>query len=78
MDGKGGNDIIYGYEGGDIITGGAGDDIIYHHHDLGNQSTAADGSKDIIDCGSGSDEVWINEQSDGDVVIPNTCEIVRK
>ena len=78
MDGKGGNDIIYGYEGGDIITGGAGDDKIYHHRDLGSQSTAPDGSKDIIDCGPGADEVWINEQSDGDVLIPNTCEIVHK
>jgi Ca2+-binding RTX toxin-like protein len=78
IEGKGGNDIIYGYKGGDIITGSGGDDKIYHNSDLGSQSTAADGSKDTIDCGPGTDEVWINEQSDGDVTIANTCETVHQ
>jgi Ca2+-binding RTX toxin-like protein len=78
IDGKGGNDEIYGYQGADLITGGAGNDKIYHNSGLANQLVTPDGSLDTIDCGPGTDEVWINEQSDGDVALANTCETVLK
>jgi hypothetical protein len=56
------------------MTAGSGSDVLYH----GNLPTAAgheedsDGHRDIIDCGPGSDEAWINISVDHDVA--TNCE----
>jgi RTX calcium-binding nonapeptide repeat (4 copies)/WD40-like Beta Propeller Repeat len=47
LDGGAGNDVINGGAGADTIDGGAGSDTIY----------AADGERDVIDCGPGNDRV---------------------
>jgi Ca2+-binding RTX toxin-like protein len=75
MNGAEGNDIIYGNLGADIIQGGIGDDKIYHDSDMTAGLTSPDGSKDIIDCGPGQDEVWTNIQNDGDTA--TNCERVH-
>jgi Ca2+-binding RTX toxin-like protein len=64
----------FGSTGADIMTAGSGSDVLYH----GNLLTAAgheedsDGHRDIIDCGPGSDEAWINISVDHDVA--TNCE----
>lgn len=74
-----GTDEIEGGLGKDILNGGDGDDFIFHSHiNFINflDSTAHDGSQDIVNCGPGEqDEAWINESEDGDVAI--NCEIVH-
>ena len=70
MNGGDGNDAMYGNLGADTIKGGGGDDKIYHSN---SNDTTPDGSKDIIDCGPGQDEVWANVQDDGDGI--TNCEI---
>ena len=50
IDGGPGNDIITGGSGADRLLGGAGSDTIY----------AADGERDIIDCGAGHDRAVID------------------
>ena len=76
-----GNNIIFGDNGSDTILGGSGNDVLIggNGHDaimgqLGNDkiyhgamgTTASDGNKDVITCGEGNDEVWINTSIDGD------------
>lgn len=64
--------------GADKIEGGAGDDIIFHarpSEEGGPTNDRADGQKDIIDCGPGNDEVYINTRSDHDVAI--NCEKIH-
>jgi hypothetical protein len=61
LDGGSGNDVIDGGKGADRITGGTGSDTI----------RAADGYKDVIDCGTGNDRVI----ADTDDVLKN-CESV--
>ncbi len=85
-----GNDTIYGDSGPDTILGGVGDDVIVggigrdtmNGQEGGDKiyqssinSTAPDGSQDVIICGEGKDEVWINVDRD---LQGNDCEIVHK
>ena len=69
IDGGDGDDVIQGGFGADTIKGGEGNDKIYHRD---SRATSPDNSIDIIDCGPGQDEVWINTQSDVDSAI--NCE----
>ena len=57
-----------------LLLGGSGDDRIFHW-DHNSPATRSDGGKDVIDCGSGIDEVWINTSIDGDIAI--NCETVH-
>ena len=68
------DDLIVGEMGTDIMNGQDGDDKIYHA--LLN-STTTDGSKDLVVCGDGQDEVWINSSVDGDQV-SDDCEIIHR
>jgi hypothetical protein len=68
------DDLIVGEMGTDIMNGQDGDDKIYHG--LLN-STTTDGSKDLVVCGDGQDEVWINSSVDGDQV-SDDCEIIHR
>jgi hypothetical protein len=61
LDGGAGNDVITGGSGADTILGGAGSDTIY----------AADGERDVIDCGPGRDRVVADS-----VDIVKNCEVV--
>ncbi|MES1248845.1 MAG: hypothetical protein ABUS54_14355, partial [Actinomycetota bacterium] len=63
LDGGPGNDVITGGPGADRISGGSGSDTIY----------AADGEKDVIDCGAGDDRVVADSY---DVV--KNCEVVTR
>ncbi|MFI5424530.1 MAG: calcium-binding protein, partial [Nitrososphaerales archaeon] len=87
-----GNDTIFGGEGGDTIMGGPTDDLIVGemgtdimygqdgddkiYHALLN-STTTDGSTDLVVCGDGQDEVWINSSVDGDQA-SDDCEIIHR
>ena len=68
-----GDDQMQGGPGADRIYGGPGNDIIWHGY--GGSTNASDGFKDIIDCGEGLDQVWINSNIDGDEV--HNCETVN-
>lgn len=59
--------------GADNLNGGPDDDRIYHSSLI--SPTASDGKKDIINCGPGNDEAFINTSVDGDVAI--NCETVH-
>ena len=67
-------DQFYLEHGSDNINGQDGNDKIYHNM---FNSTAPDSSQDVINCGDGMDETWINIQNDSDVASPD-CEIVHK
>jgi Ca2+-binding RTX toxin-like protein len=87
-----GNDTIYGNDGGDEIAGGPsddlilsgngadqifggpGDDKIYHNDKI--LTTKPDDARDIMICGEGNDEVWINVNRDGDEASKD-CEIIH-
>jgi Ca2+-binding RTX toxin-like protein len=56
-----GNDVITGGSGADVLEGGPGSDTIY----------AADGERDVVDCGAGRDRV-IADSFD----IVSNCEVV--
>jgi len=86
-----GNDTIYGGNGPDTIIGGANDDVIVGGMGIDTMngqdgddkiyqgftnSTAPDGSQDMIICGEGNDEVWVNIQIDRDLV-SDDCEIIH-
>lgn len=59
--------------GADNLNGGPDDDKIYHSSII--SPTASDGRKDIINCGPGKDEAFINTRIDADTAI--NCEIVH-
>jgi Tol biopolymer transport system component len=63
LDGGPGNDVLTGGPGADRILGGPGSDTIY----------AADGERDIIDCGDGADRAIVDS-----VDIVKNCEVVQK
>lgn len=67
-----GNDALAGDTGADKLVGGDGNDKIFHS---GANSVDPDGSKDIIDCGAGIDEVWLNQRTDHDT--ESGCEILH-
>ena len=54
--------MLSGGSGDEVITGGSGDDVI----------NSKDGSKDTIDCGTGSDRVTV----DAIDVVSSNCEQV--
>jgi Ca2+-binding RTX toxin-like protein len=72
--GDAGADIMKGGNGSDQISAESGDDKIYQRP---INSTEPDGSKDVIVCGDGKDEIWINFSIDGDQV-SDDCEIIHK
>jgi len=73
-----GNDMLWGFGGADLLVGGRGNDIIdaqeYPTHPPGEDTVrggrgndtifAADGAKDIIDCGPGRDFVQFDQNLD--------------
>jgi hypothetical protein len=68
--GGAGDDRLYGGRGNDVITGGSGADRI----DAGPGSdtvNAADGERDVINCGSGDDHAIVDK-----VDIVHNCELV--
>lgn len=71
-----GLDSIAGDTGADRLAGGDGDDKIAHFT-FGNNPNALDpdGSKDVVDCGLGNDEAWINVSVDHDTA--SGCETVH-
>ena len=76
MSGGAGDDQLCASEGADRITGGDANDLIFHSGcDPSPPFTDPDGSRDVIDCGSGTDEAWINVNVDHDIV--TNCEIVH-
>lgn len=75
---SGGNngDLVVGGRGADRLIGGDGNDRIFHNiNQQGSDLLAPDGSKDIIDCGLGNDEAWINVSVDHDIA--GGCEIIH-
>jgi Ca2+-binding RTX toxin-like protein len=91
LKGRAGNDIIYGGDGNDrlvgdgdineagsdIIKAGPGDDKLFQAFPLGFVVGAltSDGFKDVLDCGDGNDEAWVNLSTDHDEV--KNCEVVH-
>jgi hypothetical protein len=63
IDGGNGNDVIIGGPGADKLFGGAGSDTIY----------AADGERDVIDCGDGADRAIVDS-----VDVVKNCEVVQQ
>jgi large repetitive protein len=70
--------ICFPQKGADIIKGGPGDDTLFQSHagEFGAEPTRSDGFKDILDCGDGNDEAWVNLSVDQDQFI--NCEVVHK
>src|SRR5262249_41779824 len=69
--GGAGDDRIFGGPGNDVITGGSGADHLYGGP--GSDTIyAADGERDIIDCGSGRDRAVVDVGIDKVV----NCEVV--
>jgi len=60
--GGAGNDVLIGGPGADVLLGGPGSDTIY----------AADGERDIVDCGPGRDRAVVDA-----VDIVKNCEVVQ-
>jgi len=75
INGDSGDDTIFGFPGADIIKGSSGNDKIFHYVGSTSLVTNPDFDKDIIDCGSGNDEVWINVSVDHDTAV--NCETVH-
>ena len=67
------NDAIVSGQGSDQISAESGDDRIYQGP---INSTEPDGSKDVLICGDGNDEIWINFSIDGDQV-SDDCKIIH-
>ncbi len=67
--GGGGDDVLRGGVGNDILTGGAGADRIFG--ELGSDTiNAADGERDVIDCGPGVDRAIVDS-----IDVVKNCEI---
>jgi Ca2+-binding RTX toxin-like protein len=62
LDGGPGNDMLTGGAGADLLLGGPGSDTIY----------AADGERDIVDCGPGRDRAVVDS-----VDKVTNCEVVQ-
>lgn len=59
--------------------GGPGDDLLFHaQYEIfsGGQPLEPDGHKDILDCGDGNDEAFVNVNTDHDEF--KNCEVVHK
>ena len=69
-----GDDFIVGGHGIDEISSGADDDKIYTAN---RNTTESDSAIDIVNCGDGNDEVWLNTSMDEDEV-DKDCEILHK
>lgn len=69
-----GEDFIVGGHGIDEISSGADDDKIYTAN---RNTTESDGARDIVYCGEGNDEVWVNTSMDKDEVSKD-CEILHE
>jgi hypothetical protein len=80
--GRGGNDDCYGDSGADVILCGAGNDRIdggFGEDDLfggrGNDKIlAADGRVDQVNCGTGIDTAYVDEEDDVDAAQARICE----
>ena len=59
--------------GADKVLGGNGDDRLFHSSAF-PPGTTADGKKDLLDCGPGNDQAFINTSVDGDIAV--NCETV--
>ena len=68
------DDTIVGGLGTDTLNGEDGDDKIYQGS---VKSTSPDGSQDVIICGEGKDEAWLNFSVDRDLA-SDDCEIIHK
>ena len=73
MDGGPESDIILGNSGSDIIFGQAGNDVLFHSDSYKGTS---DGYRDLIYCGEGYDEVWIDRATDNDAAYD--CEKIHE
>jgi hypothetical protein len=69
--GGSGDDVIYGGPGNDIIIGGPGSDKLYGGPGS-DTIMAADGERDIVDCGPGSDRAIVDA-----IDIVSNCESVQ-
>lgn len=69
-----GDDFIVGGPGIDIISGGGDDDKIYTSD---RNTMESDGAKDVVNCGEGNDEIWINTSIDNDE-FSNDCELIHR
>jgi Ca2+-binding RTX toxin-like protein len=70
--GGAGDDHLYGGPGNDVIVGGAGADTIYGGRGS-DTIEAADGERDVIDCGPGNDHAIVDPFD-----IVQNCEVVTR
>jgi Ca2+-binding RTX toxin-like protein len=83
LDGRGGNDTLYGLGGNDRLLGGAGSDRLVGGPGrdtllggIGNDRLESrDGVRDQVSCGAGKTDVAIVDRQD---VVARDCETVRK
>ena len=68
------DDIIAGGSGSDTLNWEDGDNKIYQGS---INSTSPDGSQDVIICGKGKDEAWLNFSVDRDLS-SDDCEIIHQ
>lgn len=67
------SDILIGNAGSDIIFGLGGNDVLFHSD---SYSGSSDGQRDLIYCGDGYDEVWVNKLTDNDAAYD--CEKIHE
>jgi serralysin len=70
--GGSGNDTVLGREGNDRVYGNPGSDRLYGNLDTDTINSAADGVRDVVNCGEGGDTAFVDEE---DTVYKN-CENV--
>ena len=75
VSGGSGADSVIGGQGGDKLIGGSDNDLVYQSF-TGPDPVASDGSKDIVDCGTGDDGAWINVSIDHDTA--SNCETLHR
>jgi Ca2+-binding RTX toxin-like protein len=87
LDGREGNDVLVGDHdigpisdfGADNLKGGPGDDRLFQNgvgSEPPREPITSDGFKDILDCGDGNDEAWVNVNTDQDEF--KNCEVVHR